>query len=176
MLWGTCKSTVSSSLSMSNRRYNDCRRYHHWSQERDSGGVNEESVYFQNDDHCRWYHHWSQERDSGGVNPLKDGGRLGDFDHNYTNSHLQQVERKLWKITDGLFRISSMTNSFQISILHVKPKKTDREEWEYWNDLSLHGSYRCFFLTIPVVSPCTLPPWGTSPSYRFPWLSISGGS
>jgi len=36
-----------------------------------------------------------------------------DFYHNWTNSILQQLERKLWKIADKLFRISLMTNSFQ---------------------------------------------------------------
>ncbi len=45
--------------------------------------------------------------------PPTDGRRLSDFYHNWTNSILQQLKRKFWKIADALFRISSMTNSFQ---------------------------------------------------------------
>ena len=50
-----------------------------------------------------------------GTEPPTDGERLQDFYHTCTNSILQQLEIKLWKIADALFRISSMTNSFQSS-------------------------------------------------------------
>jgi hypothetical protein len=39
-------------------------------------------------------------------NPPTDGGGLRDFYHNWTNSILQQMKRKFWKIADALFRIS----------------------------------------------------------------------
>ena len=45
--------------------------------------------------------------------PPTDGRRLWDFYHNWTNSILQQLKRKYWKIADALFRISSMTDSFK---------------------------------------------------------------
>jgi hypothetical protein len=35
--------------------------------------------------------------------PPTDGGGLRDFYHNWTNSILQQVKRKFWKIADELF-------------------------------------------------------------------------
>jgi ribosomal protein L16 Arg81 hydroxylase len=38
--------------------------------------------------------------------PPTDGGGLRDFYHNWTNSILQQMKRKFWKIADALFRIS----------------------------------------------------------------------
>ena len=38
--------------------------------------------------------------------PPKDGRGFRDFYHNYTNSILQQLKRKFWKIPDALFRIS----------------------------------------------------------------------
>ena len=47
------------------------------------------------------------------IRPPTNGERLRDFYHNSTNSILQQLERKLWKIADAFFRISSITNSFQ---------------------------------------------------------------
>ncbi len=47
--------------------------------------------------------------------PPTDGERLKDFYHNWTNSISQQLKRKLWEIADELFRISSITNSFQSS-------------------------------------------------------------
>jgi hypothetical protein len=42
----------------------------------------------------------------------KDGG-LRDFYHNWTNSILQQMKWKFWKIADPLFQISWMTKSFK---------------------------------------------------------------
>jgi hypothetical protein len=44
---------------------------------------------------------------------LTDDRRLRDFYHIWTNSILQQVKRKVLKIADALFRISSMTDSFK---------------------------------------------------------------
>jgi hypothetical protein len=38
--------------------------------------------------------------------PPTDGGGLRAFYHNWTNSILQQLETKFWKIADALFRIS----------------------------------------------------------------------
>ena len=38
-----------------------------------------------------------------------------EFYHNWTNSVLQHQKGKFWKNADALFRISSMTNSFQES-------------------------------------------------------------
>jgi hypothetical protein len=51
--------------------------------------------------------------DNNRTPPPTDDRRLRDFYHNWTNSILQQVKRKFWKITHVLFRISSMTHSFQ---------------------------------------------------------------
>jgi hypothetical protein len=45
--------------------------------------------------------------------PPTDGRRLKDLYHNCTNSILQQLKRKFWKIANALFRISSLTNLFK---------------------------------------------------------------
>jgi uncharacterized membrane protein len=50
------------------------------------------------------------------FNPDTQGRRVEDsmdFYHNWTNSILQQLETKFWKIADELFRILWMTNSFK---------------------------------------------------------------
>ncbi len=48
--------------------------------------------------------------------PPTDGAGLRDFYPNWTNSILQQMKRKFWKITDALFRILWMTNSFKYRV------------------------------------------------------------
>ena len=45
--------------------------------------------------------------------PPTDGRDLRDFYHHWTNSILQHLTRKFWKIPDTFFRISSITNSFK---------------------------------------------------------------
>ena len=47
------------------------------------------------------------------ADPPTDDGGLGDFYNNWTNSILQQMTGKFWKIAYALFRISLMTTSFQ---------------------------------------------------------------
>ncbi len=44
--------------------------------------------------------------------PPRDGEGLRDFYHDWTNSILQQLKRKFWKIADALFRISWISHSF----------------------------------------------------------------
>jgi hypothetical protein len=45
--------------------------------------------------------------------PQRDGKDFKGFLPHWTNSILQQLKRKFWKIADALFRISRMTNSFK---------------------------------------------------------------
>ena len=45
--------------------------------------------------------------------PPRDGKGFQGFLPHWTNSILQQMKRKFWKMTDTLFRISRMTNSFK---------------------------------------------------------------
>jgi hypothetical protein len=45
--------------------------------------------------------------------PPRDGKGFKGFLPHWTNSILQQLKRKFWKIADALFRISRMTNSFK---------------------------------------------------------------
>ena len=56
------------------------------------------------------------------TDPPTDGKRLKDFYHNFPNSALQHLVTKLWKITDTLSRISSMTDSFK----YTPPTVEDR--------------------------------------------------
>jgi hypothetical protein len=42
-----------------------------------------------------------------------DDRRLRDFYHNWTKSILQEMKENFEELQDALFRISSMTNSFQ---------------------------------------------------------------
>ncbi len=62
---------------------------------------------------CRCNERLIINTETGGSNHRGTVQASRDFNHNWTNSILQQMKRKFWNIADALFRISWMTNSFK---------------------------------------------------------------
>jgi hypothetical protein len=57
---------------------------------------------------------------SSARSPPTDDRRLRDFYHNWTNSILQQLKRKFWKIADALFRIHQWLINFNMQSLDCR--------------------------------------------------------
>ena len=99
-------SAKSDTLSGSSSIWNTCITFLRWPLQttKKSGGF-------------RWF--VVVKRHSNATKPPEDGKGLRDFYNNCKNSILQQVETKLWNITDPLFRISSIPRPHPRSLVHL---------------------------------------------------------